>query len=73
MSIAPVYSLEEALESPFLDTNQMVANVPHPARPDLRVLANPIRINGQRLSQKVCSAPGADNNEILGARWDAAD
>jgi crotonobetainyl-CoA:carnitine CoA-transferase CaiB-like acyl-CoA transferase len=65
LPIAPVFDLEEALESPFLRTNGMISHVPHPQRPDMRVLANPIKINGQRLSQKVCSAPGADN-AILG-------
>ena len=29
----------------------MIAHVPHPQRPNMRVLANPIKINGQRLSQ----------------------
>jgi crotonobetainyl-CoA:carnitine CoA-transferase CaiB-like acyl-CoA transferase len=66
LPVAPVYSLEEALGSPFLRTNGMVRNVPHPARPDMRVLANPIRINGERLGQRVCSAVGADNQELLG-------
>jgi hypothetical protein len=50
----------------------MIANVPHPERADLRVLANPIKINGERLGQVVCSRPGADNAEILGARQAAA-
>ena len=65
LPIAPVLELDEALESPFLVTNGMISHVPHPARADLRVLANPIKINGQRLSQKVCSAPGADNKELV--------
>jgi len=65
LPIAPVLELDEALESPFLVTNGMISHVPHPARANLRVLANPIKINGQRLSQKVCSAPGADNKELV--------
>jgi crotonobetainyl-CoA:carnitine CoA-transferase CaiB-like acyl-CoA transferase len=65
LPIAPVLELDDALESPFLQANKMIANVPHPMRPDMRVLSNPIKINGQRLSQRVCSAPGADNEEIL--------
>jgi crotonobetainyl-CoA:carnitine CoA-transferase CaiB-like acyl-CoA transferase len=68
LPIAPVFDLEEALENPFLRTNGMIASVPHPARPDMRVLANPIKINGQRLGQRVCSAPGADNAAILGTQ-----
>jgi crotonobetainyl-CoA:carnitine CoA-transferase CaiB-like acyl-CoA transferase len=73
LPIAPVLELDEALENPFLRTTGMIAHVPHPARPDMRVLANPIKINGQRLSQKVCSAPGADNEAVLGIGHAAAD
>ncbi len=65
LPIAPVCDLDEALESPFLETNGMINAVPHPARPDMRVLSNPIKINGERLSQRVCSAPGADNASLL--------
>ena len=67
LPIAPVLDLEQALESPFLRTNGMIAHVPHPHRPDMRVLANPIKINGQRLGQQVCSPMGADTEEVLGA------
>ena len=66
LPIAPVLELDEALESPFLVANGMVKNVPHPARPGLRVLANPIKINGQRLSQRTCSPMGADTAAVLG-------
>ena len=65
LPIAPVLELDRALENPFLRTTGMVAQVPHPERPGMRVLANPIKINGQRLSQKVCSAAGADNATLL--------
>jgi len=68
LPIAPVLELDEALESPFLVTNGMISHVPHPARATLRVLANPIKINGQRLSQRVCSAPGADNELVSAYR-----
>jgi crotonobetainyl-CoA:carnitine CoA-transferase CaiB-like acyl-CoA transferase len=67
LPIAPVFDLEQALESPFLQANGAISHVPHPDRPDMRVLANPIKINGQRLSQRVCSSPGADNETILGS------
>jgi crotonobetainyl-CoA:carnitine CoA-transferase CaiB-like acyl-CoA transferase len=66
LPIAPVCELDEALDSPFLAANRMVSTVAHPARAELRVLANPIKINGQRLSQRVCAAPGENNAEILG-------
>ena len=73
LPIAPVLELGDALESPFLAANRMIANVPHPQRPDMRVLANPIKINGERLSQKVCSAPGADNAALIDAAKAAAE
>jgi crotonobetainyl-CoA:carnitine CoA-transferase CaiB-like acyl-CoA transferase len=73
LPIAPVFDLEEALESPFLRANRMIAHVPHPERPGMRVLSNPIKIDGQRLSQRVCSAPGADNDAVLGTQAAAAD
>jgi crotonobetainyl-CoA:carnitine CoA-transferase CaiB-like acyl-CoA transferase len=57
--------MEQALENPFLRATDMVRNVPHPARPDMRVLSNPIKINGKRLDQQVCSPVGADNEAYL--------
>lgn len=65
LPIAPVHDLAAALESPFVAA-RMVSHVPHPARPDMRVLANPIRINGKRLSQEPCPPAGADNEAVLG-------
>ena len=65
LPVAPVFDLEQALENPFVEQTGMVSRVPHPARADLRVLANPIKINGQRPSQRTCSAPGADNAALL--------
>jgi crotonobetainyl-CoA:carnitine CoA-transferase CaiB-like acyl-CoA transferase len=65
LPVAPVYDMEQALENPFLRATQMIRNVPHPARPDMRVLANPLKINGKRLSQQVCSPVGADNARYL--------
>jgi crotonobetainyl-CoA:carnitine CoA-transferase CaiB-like acyl-CoA transferase len=73
LPIAPVLELDEALENPFLRTTGMIAHVPHPERPNMRVLANPIKINGQRLSQQVCSTPGADNAAVLAEQAAAAD
>ena len=64
LPIAPVYELDKALDAPFV-TERMVARVPHPARAGLRVLANPIKINGERLSQKACPPAGADNESVL--------
>jgi crotonobetainyl-CoA:carnitine CoA-transferase CaiB-like acyl-CoA transferase len=65
LPIAPVLDLAQALDNPLLRTTEMIRNVPHPARPGLRVLANPIKVNGKRLDQAVCSALGADNDVYL--------
>jgi len=65
LPVAPVLDLAQALENPFLHSTGMIRNTPHPARPDMRTLANPIKINGQRLEQTVCSQLGADNAEYL--------
>jgi len=65
LPIAPVLTVDQALRNPLLVETDMIRNVPHPTRPDFRMLANPLKINGQRLSQRLCSAVGADNAEIL--------
>ncbi len=67
LPVAPVLDLAQALDNPLLRETDMIRNVPHPAKPDLRMLANPIKINGQRLEQAVCSPLGADNATYLDA------
>jgi crotonobetainyl-CoA:carnitine CoA-transferase CaiB-like acyl-CoA transferase len=66
LPIGPVYDLKQALENPFPQRAGMIGTVPHPDRGSLRVLASPIRINGQRLEQRAGSAAGADNHALLG-------
>jgi crotonobetainyl-CoA:carnitine CoA-transferase CaiB-like acyl-CoA transferase len=58
---APVYRLDQALDSEFARATGMVSAVPHPAKGSLRVIANPLRIDGERLAQAACSPLGADN------------
>jgi crotonobetainyl-CoA:carnitine CoA-transferase CaiB-like acyl-CoA transferase len=65
LPIAPVLDVAQALDNPFLAETQMIRNVPHPAKPSLRALANPIKINGKRLEQSVCSPLGADNAALV--------
>jgi crotonobetainyl-CoA:carnitine CoA-transferase CaiB-like acyl-CoA transferase len=66
LPIAPVLELPQALDSPFLQKTEMIQTIGHPAKPDMRVLSNPIKINGERLSQKACSAYGADTAAYVG-------
>jgi crotonobetainyl-CoA:carnitine CoA-transferase CaiB-like acyl-CoA transferase len=65
LPIAPVLDLAQALDNPLLRATEMIRNVPHPAKPGMRLLANPIKIDGRRLDQSVCSPLGADNAEYL--------
>jgi crotonobetainyl-CoA:carnitine CoA-transferase CaiB-like acyl-CoA transferase len=66
LPVAPVFDVDEALESPFVNEVGMVRTVPHPARADFRVLANPIKVDGQRPDQVASRALGADTQDILG-------
>ena len=63
--VAAVRTLDEALDSPEVHASGMVRSVPHPLRPDFRMLANPLRFNGERLAQRVCSPLGADNADLV--------
>lgn len=63
---APVYRLDQALDSSFARATGMVSVVPHSVKGELRVLANPLRIDGERPAQAACAALGADNEAILG-------
>jgi crotonobetainyl-CoA:carnitine CoA-transferase CaiB-like acyl-CoA transferase len=63
--IAPVYDLAQALDAPFTRHTGMVRTIAHPARPDLRVLANPLKLDGVRPEQRACAALGADNATLL--------
>lgn len=65
--IAPINDLGRAFANPFMETVGMVTTVPHPAKPDFKMLSNPLKIDGVRASQAVCSALGADNSALLGS------
>jgi crotonobetainyl-CoA:carnitine CoA-transferase CaiB-like acyl-CoA transferase len=63
--IAPVYDLAQALDAPFTRRTGMVNKVGHPARGDMRVLANPLKFDGLRPQQRACAPLGADNAVLL--------
>jgi len=52
--VAPINDLAQALENPFVAATGMVARAPHPERADLRVLASPVKIDGERPQPAVC-------------------
>ncbi len=66
LPIGPVNDIAQALDNPFVAHTGMIGSVPHPVKGTLRVLANPIRIDGRRLAQRAGSAAGADNDTLLG-------
>ncbi len=64
--VAPVYTLSDALDNPWLKEIGMRDSVSHPDDPDLQVLANPLKFDGQRLPNRAAPLLGEDNNAILG-------
>lgn len=65
LPVAPVNDLAEALDSDFVRANGMVQTIPHPAKPAMKVLANPLKIDGVRPAQSACAALGADNAALF--------
>jgi crotonobetainyl-CoA:carnitine CoA-transferase CaiB-like acyl-CoA transferase len=63
---APVYDLPQALDNPYAHAVGMVRGLPHPARPGFRVLANPIRLDGERLPSRPAPALGEHTDALLG-------
>jgi len=43
----------------------MVRPLPHPARPDFRVLANPIKLDGARLPSRLAPTLGEHTDQVL--------
>ena len=60
--VAPVHDLAQALDNPR--TADMIDTVDHPQGP-MRVLANPIRIDGARLPNRASPKLGADTDAVL--------
>ena len=63
--IAPVYDLARSLDYPFAIDNEMVREVPHPERSDMRLLGNPLKLDGERLPAQPCHALGQDTDTLL--------
>jgi crotonobetainyl-CoA:carnitine CoA-transferase CaiB-like acyl-CoA transferase len=61
--VAPVYDLAQALDNPL--TADMIDTVDHTQGP-LRVLANPIKIDGARLPNRAAPKLGCDTDALLG-------
>jgi crotonobetainyl-CoA:carnitine CoA-transferase CaiB-like acyl-CoA transferase len=62
---APVNDMAQALDNPFPLATGMVRRTPHPLRDDFRALANPIKLDGQRLPSRSGPGLGADTDAVL--------
>jgi len=54
LPVAPINDLAQALENPFLAATGMIHSIPHPQRPGFRVLAMPVKIDGERPESAAC-------------------
>ncbi|WP_285410150.1 CoA transferase [Variovorax sp. efr-133-TYG-130] len=54
LPISPVLTVPQALENQFVQEVDMVRTVPHPLAPDMRLLGNPLKFDGNRPTQRVC-------------------
>jgi crotonobetainyl-CoA:carnitine CoA-transferase CaiB-like acyl-CoA transferase len=68
LPVAPVRGLADALDSEFLQESGMLTEVDHPAKPGLRLLANPLKFDGKRPALRACSPLGADTEDVLTAQ-----
>jgi crotonobetainyl-CoA:carnitine CoA-transferase CaiB-like acyl-CoA transferase len=66
LPVGPVYDVAQALDSSFTASSGMIQTVPHQKKPDLRVVASPIKVNGERTTLTAAPALGADNEALLG-------
>ncbi|MGB3471171.1 MAG: CoA transferase [Erythrobacter sp.] len=63
--VAPVYELGAALDNPWLETIGMRDQVEHPDKADLKILASPLKFDGQRPPNRAAPLLGADSDAIL--------
>jgi len=63
--IAPIYNMAQGLDNPYVKAVGMIQTLNHPANPELRRLANPIKVNGQRLPAIPAKKLGADTADIM--------
>jgi len=71
--VAPVLTLPEALDNPYLHATGGIQEFDHPAQPGFRTVASPIRLDGQRAAAHPAPALGADTDAVLHeAGFDAA-
>lgn len=65
LPVAPILDVDQAFANPFVAETGMVETLAHPEQSELRFLANPLKLNGERLERAVCSSLGADNASVF--------
>jgi crotonobetainyl-CoA:carnitine CoA-transferase CaiB-like acyl-CoA transferase len=65
LPVGPVNDLAQALQNPFVEQTGMVRTVAHPANPALKLLSNPLKIDGERPGGNVMASLGADNESVF--------
>ena len=65
LPIAPICTLEEALNNPYVAQVGMLQSVAHPADTNFRTLANPIKVDGHRVAGRSCPPMGSDTHALL--------
>ncbi|MBT8446579.1 MAG: CoA transferase, partial [Gammaproteobacteria bacterium] len=63
--VAPVHDIAQALDGEFCREQAMVQSLNHPDRPDLSIVANPLRVGGERLPARAAPVLGADTAALL--------
>ncbi|MGG5819406.1 CaiB/BaiF CoA transferase family protein [Falsiroseomonas sp. HW251] len=71
--VAPVLTLAEALDNPYLRDRGGVLHLDHPHRRDLTTVASAIRLDGARLTGRPGPGYGADTESALAAVGYTAD
>ena len=61
----PVNGLAQALNNPFAQETGMIDHMAIDQRPDFRVLANPIKVDGERVPAAPCGHLGEDTCDVL--------
>ncbi|HEY8568542.1 CoA transferase [Microbulbifer sp.] len=74
LPLAPVNSFAQAMENPWLAQTGMLQSLPHVDNSQFRLLASPLKFDGNRPTGTGCSALGADSDDLLiGLGYSAAE
>ncbi|MBB5210181.1 CaiB/BaiF CoA transferase family protein [Microbulbifer hydrolyticus] len=74
LPLAPVNTFAQAMDNPWLAQTGLLQSLPHVDNSQFRLLASPLKFDGNRPTGTGCSALGADSEELLlGLGYSAED